>query len=846
MKVTETVLFATGILACWTGGIASLAFAGPKPAAAKAAPALEAAKPNLFETRVRPLLAGKCFSCHSGKVAMAGLRLDSRQAILKGGQHGPALVPGDPAKSPLLQAVRYEGKLKMPPAGKLPDEEITALTRWVKQGAPWVQGPKSTVQSPGPKVQGPNSRVVRSADAGPGTRDAGLRLWAFEPIRKPALPGVKNRGWVRTPVDAFVLAELEKRGLKPSPYADRRTLIRRVSFDLTGLPPTAEEVEAFVSDRSPNAWEKVVDRLLASPHYGERMAGYWLDLARYADSDGYHDDTTRLMWRYRDYVIQSFNRNKPFDQFTVEQLAGDLLPGATIEQKTASAFNRCGPTTSEGGAIPEEVLTTYAVDRVNTAVNVWMGLTIQCAQCHDHKYDPLSMREYYQLVAFFNQVPEEALYRGTDAPPTLLIPTPEQQAKLDDLAKQVSALEAEAKPRADAADAKAETARVEEVNKKLSEVRKQRTEIERAARLRIMADVPQRRPTHLLLRGDYRNRGDEVQPAVPAALGALSKEMKPDRIALAKWIVDPSNPLTARVTVNRFWQMVFGTGLVKSSDDLGTRGERPSHPELLDWLAGRFAGVPGWDVKGLLRLIVTSAAYQQSSRMTPELRQRDPENRLLARGPRFRLPAEMIRDNALAVSGLLDRARPVGGPSVKPYQPGDLWRELSAGDDATKSYVQDHGPDLYRRGLYTFWKRSILYPSFAVFDAPKREVCTARRPITNTPLQAFATLNDTAFVEAARVFAQRIMQKGGSDPGSRLAYACTAALSRPPGPRERQVLLRIYQNTLENYRQHPEDAVKLVSAGEAPRPPELDPSELAAWTCVCNALLNLDEAITKE
>jgi mono/diheme cytochrome c family protein len=805
------------LVGCWAGFLAfalGTVRAGAEPAAVPApvAPAPEAQ----FEKQVRPLLAQHCLSCHGDKAQLSGLRLDTREGALKGGKNGPALVPGQPEKSLLLQAVQYGGKLKMPPTGRLKDDEIAVLTQWVKAGAPFGSAKAAAASS---------------------------QLWALSPVKRPLVPAVKNKAWVKNPVDAFVLAELERRGLKPSPFADRTTLIRRVSLDLIGLPPTPEEVDAFLNDRSPDAYGKVVDRLLASPHYGERMALLWLDLARYADSDGYHDDTTRLMWRFRDYVINSFNSNKPFNQFTVEQLAGDLLPNATLEQKTASAFNRCGPTSSEGGAIPEEVLNNYAVDRVNTTGGVWLGLTVQCAQCHDHKFDPITAKDYYQLSAFFNQVPEEALYRGTDAPPTLLIPTPEQQTRLDELGRQITALEGELK--SCAPPAPPDMAKAAELTKKLDEAKKARAEIERTARLRVMADVPQRRPTYLLRRGDYRTRGEEVQPGVVAALGALPQGVKPDRLALAAWIIDPKNPLPARVTVNRFWQTFWGRGIVKTSEDFGTRGERPSHPELLDWLADEFVR-SGWDVKHVVRLMVTGAAYQQSSRVTKELLARDPDNRLLTRGPRFRLPAELIRDNALAISGLLDRDRAPGGPSVKPYQPGDLWRELSAGDQAEKSYVQDHGPDLYRRGLYTFWKRSILYPGFAVFDAPKREVITCRRLATNTPLQAFVTLNDTTYLEAARVLAQRVLQNGGGTPETRLGYAMRLALGRLPTPKERQVLTLLYQDTLSQYRQDREAALKLASVGEAPRPKELDSGEHAAWTCVCNAILNLDETITKE
>ncbi len=845
MKAGRLFWIAVGMTGAWTGFAAVSTSQAAPPVAPATSSAAEAAH---FETKVRPLLVRACFSCHAEKVHLSDLRLDSRAALLKGGKKGPAMVPGTPEKSALLTAVHYEGALKMPPAGKLKAEEIEALTRWVKAGAPW-----------------PTSKPVV----------ADRRLWAFSPVKPQAPPRVKDARWVRNPVDQFVMADLERRGWKPSPEADRRTLIRRVSLDVTGLPPTPEEVDAFLADRSPNAYERVVDRLLAAPHFGERMAQHWLDLARYADSDGYHDDTDRTMWAYRDYVIDAFNKNKRFDQFTLEQLAGDLLPNATREQKIASAFNRCGPTSSEGGAIVEEYLAKYAVDRATTTATVWMGLTVQCAECHDHKYDPITAKDFYKLFAFFNQVPETVLYRGADAPPTLVTALPGQEEKLAEHDRLVASLETQLKacaPMGPEAD---------DLKKKLEAAKKARTEYDKTIpRLRIMAELPKRRPTHILLRGDYTKPGEEVQPGVLAALGYEMPAGDPPRVALAKWLTDARNPLTARVTVNRFWQLFWGQGLVVSSEDFGTRGEQPSHPALLDWLSARFSGVSGseflvsgsagtgtargsvdtvnqkpetinqkpspWNVKAIIRLMVTSATYRQSSRVTPELMAKDPQNRYLARGPRFRLPAEFIRDNALAISGLFDRSRAVGGPSVKPYQPGDLWRELAANDQEAKSYVRDKGPDLYRRGIYTWWKRSILYPAFAVFDAPKRETCAARRMPTNTPLQAFVTLNDVQFVEGARVFAQQILEKGGPSVQSRIDYAFRKALARPATPREQQILSRTYFATRGQYLADRDGATKLVATGESPRSKDLDVVEHAAWTCVCNAILNMDEVLTKE
>jgi hypothetical protein len=693
----------------------------------------------------------------------------------------------------------------MPPpeVGKrLTRAQVELLTRWIDEGATWAEH------------------------------------WSFVKPSRPPVPEVTGFK-VTNAIDAFVADRLRREGLTFSPEGDKATLLRRVSLDLIGLPPTLAEQQAFVGDNSPNAYDKLVDRLLASPHYGERMAMLWLDLARYADSDGYHDDTPRVIHQYRDYVIQSFNANKAFDQFTIEQLAGDLIPSATLEQQIGSAFHRLGPTSSEGGADAAEYAAKYAIDRVNTTATVWLGLTLNCTECHDHKYDPFTTKEFYSLFAFFNQVPETPLYRGSNSPPTIRTPNAEQQQKLAEFGQDIEALSEKAAMATELGD----TIGAEDLRKQRAAKEKARDDFRNAIpEIRVMADVPQRRPTHILVRGDYRTLGDEVQPAVPALLGSLPAEIPPNRLALARWLVSAQHPLTARVTVNRFWQMVFGTGLVKTAEDFGVRGERPSHPELLDWLACEFMA-SGWNVKHLMRLIVTSATYRQSSQATDELLTHDPENRLLARGPRFRLPAEMVRDNALVISGLLSPQ--IGGPSVKPYQPGDLWREFAYGDDANKSYVQDHGANLYRRGLYTFWKRSVLYPSFVAFDAPKREVCAAQRSRTNTPLQALVVLNDVTYFEAARVFAQRLMAVKQADPDARISLAFKLALSRPPSAKELAAMRSLYEDACSIYSEDKPSAQKLVSAGEFPRP-DCDPVDHAAWSCVCNAILNFDETLTKE
>jgi hypothetical protein len=726
----------------------------------------------------------------------------------------------------------------MPPpksGQRLTSQQVEKLRQWIDQGADWREH------------------------------------WAFATPVRPVLPAVSDPAWVQNPIDAFVRRRLDQEPLTPQAEADPRTLIRRLSLDLRGLPPSPEEVEAFLADQKADAYEALVDRLLASPHYGERMAQMWLDLARFADSDGYHDDTPRSMWRFRDYVIHAFNANKPFDQFTVEQLAGDLLPHSTVEQRMASAFHRNGPTSSEGGADAKEYAAKYAVDRVNTTASTWLGVTLQCAECHDHKYDPFTTREYYQLLAFFNQVPENVLERTLHVAPVMAAPTPEQEAELAALTRQAEVLEqqwaaaasasASAPPEpepgpgsgsasapleaADGVDADAADAH-ETIGTQLEAVRKARDALAGAfPTLRVMADVPEPRPTYILVRGDYRTPGDQVWPGVPAALGKLPDGLNPNRLALARWLTQPQHPLTARVMVNRLWQMIFGTGLVKTSEEFGSQGERPSHPELLDWLAVEFVE-SGWNVKHMLKLIVTSATFRQSSKIAPGLLELDPENRLLARGARFRLPAETVRDNALAIAGLLDRARAVGGPSVKPYQPGDLWREFAYGDSADKTYVRDRGPDLYRRSVYTFWKRSILYPSYAVFDAPNREVCTARRPVTNTPLQAYVLLNDESFVEAARVLAQKVTAEPREDFAKQLDRAFLLALARRPLAAEATAMENLYSDVLAEYRGRPEAAAQLLAVGDFPLVAGADTASLAAWTCVANAILNFDETITKE
>jgi hypothetical protein len=879
--------------------------------------------------------------------------------------------------------------------------------------------------------------------------------WSFIPPARPAVPAGQNA------IDWFIRTRLEREGLKPSPEAGKRTLIRRVTLDLTGIPPTPEEVRAFLDDASPEAYEKVVDRLLASPRYGERMAIRWLEAARYADTNGYQTDGPREMWPWRDWVIDAFRRDMPWDRFTVEQLAGDLLPNATLAQQIATGFNRNHRTSAEGGIVDEEFRVEYVADRVETTSAVWLGLTVGCARCHDHKFDPISQKEYYSLFAFFNNVPEKGfVWNFGNEDPVIKAPLPDQQAKLDKFQRRIDVEQLRVKrlePDAAKAQAKWEkkvrksrtpvewtvTAgrqlhhagterdvitigkgpkfnyrdpftfvvrvkprslsgnqailskgedwwegqqhglylvegkvrlhvifrwtdlgmRVETAEPlkpgewrqiavtydggmKASGVRiwvdgkpqkievlfdsllwpidnkepwrigagggvrfdgdiadvavydraigadevaaltvpesidaiarkKNRTAAE-AGKLRlcfderfaparitqaradlaraigerdtfyktiptvmVMREREQQRDTFLLKRGAYDAPGEKVDAAVPAVLPPMSEDLPRNRLGLARWIVDPKNPLMARATVNRFWAMFFGVGIVKTVEDLGSQGEWPVHADLLDWLAVEFVE-RGWSVKHLLKTIVTSATYRQSSRVTPELIARDPENRLLARGPRMRLAPEMIRDQALAVSGLL--VEKIGGPPVKPYQPEGLWQELAGG----QGYKEDAGEGLWRRSLYTYWRRTVAPPGMITFDSPTRETCVVRETRTNTPLQALNLMNDVAYVEAARKLAERMIAEGGATAESRASRGYELLLGRPPSAHEGRALLHAFTRFDTYYREHADQAAQFIAHGKAPRAQDIAASELAAWTAIASLILNTDEAITKE
>ncbi|MCC6417899.1 MAG: PSD1 domain-containing protein [Gemmataceae bacterium] len=803
-----------------------------------------------FNRDIRPILSDTCYTCHgpAQSTRKADLRLDTRDGLFGDLGGYRAVVPGKPGQSDLLRRVSTaERSKKMPPPSsgrQLTPRQIELLRRWVEQGAVYQNH------------------------------------WSYIPPQRPSVPAVGDPSWPRNPIDHFLLARLDREGLRPSPEAPREALLRRVTLDLTGLPPTLAEIDAFANDRAADAYEKVVERLLASPRYGERMVLEWLDAARYADTNGYQTDGTRPMWPWRDWVVNALNANMPFDQFTVEQLAGDLLPSPTVAQRVATGFNRNHMLNGEGGRIVEESRVDYVVDRVETTATIWLGLTAGCGRCHDHKYDPLSQKEFYQLYAFFNNVAETGGVdrRNSTAAPTLELPTEEQRTGIAAKQQLIARLEADQKalgarvlhgpgdwekglttermtaylvailrtPRGQRTAAQqqalaehylAVTPERRQLDARLAKERKALDGLRQSVLITmVMEERPQPRDTFVLLRGQYDRHGAKVGPDVPACLPPLPQGAPKNRLGLARWLVDRANPLTARVAVNRSWQTFFGTGLVKTAEDFGSQGESPTHPELLDWLAVEF--MRDWNVKRIHRLIVTSATYRQASKVTKEVLERDPDNRLLARGPRGRLTSFALRDQALALSGLLAERR--GGPPVRPYQPPGIWEEFSFG---FIKYVQDRGESLYRRSLYTFWRRSVGPTN--LFDTSPRQICTVRLPRTNTPLHALVMMNDTTFVEAARVWAERLMCQAGT-PEGRLAAAFRAATARPPTAAERSILRRGFERVLGQYRADRAAAVRLVSAGEFPRDPALDVTELAAYTAMANLLLTLDEVVCKE
>jgi hypothetical protein len=773
-----------------TLGCAAFAMAPPKS---------QSAQKLDYLRDIRPIISTNCFPCHGQdeKKQQAALRLDRADSAYGKSDEGHiAIAPFKPQASALIARITASGPLKMPPeksGHRLSAADIATLKRWIAEGA----------------VYEPH--------------------WAFRPLRRPAVPIVENRkSKIENPIDSFILAGLKTSGLSPSPKADRFTLIRRASLDLTGLPPTPQEADAFLSDRSPNAYEKVVDRLLASSHFGEKWARMWLDLARYADSAGYGSDPLRPnLWPYRDWVINAFNTNLPYDQFVTNQLAGDLLPKPTSEQLIATAFHRNTMTNTEGGTDREEFRTAAVKDRSITTAQVFMGLTMGCAQCHSHKFDPITNREFYRFMAFFNQTEDND---QPDEKPTMPL-LPEIQVKRQtELKDEIARLE---------------TGQYTPESKALLDTKKKELAAIKPVNLPIMMEVPpdKRRTSHVLTLGNFLLPGDAVEPGTPAAFCPMPARAPLNRLGVAEWIVSRDNPLTARVAVNRFWAQLFGTGIVETEEDFGQQGALPSNPQLLDWLACEFKSPVGngrpWDMKRAIKLIVMSATYRQSSTATATAIEKDPRDRMLSHYPRRRLTAEGVRDQGLALSGLLNEQ--IGGPSVFPPQPDGLWQAAFNGD---RTYPTSKGPDRYRRGIYTFWRRTVPPPDMAAFDAPSREICTMRRIHTNTPLQALVTLNDPVYLEMAQALARRIAREGGATPESRAAFGLRLTLGRLPLPAQIQPLVALYQRELARYTADAPAATKLATEPLGPLPAGAAAAELAAWTVVANVLLNMDAVLT--
>ena len=767
-----------------------------------------------FNRDVRPILSDRCFQCHGPDEAArkADLRLDDETAIKAERDGGVVVIPGDPAGSQLIRRISSSDESEvMPPHGlnkPLTEKDKLTLRQWIAEGATWSQH------------------------------------WAYEAPVKHDTPGVTQTNWPRNWIDNFVLNRLERDGITPSPDADRVTLLRRVCFDLTGLPPTDEIVTVFLKDDSLDAWENLVDLLLASPQYGERMAVYWMDLVRYADSVGYHGDQTHNISPYRDWVINAFNRNQRFDEFTRDQLAGDLVSSPSVEQTIATGYNRLLQTTHEGGLQPKEYRAIYAADRVRNVSAVWMGATVGCAQCHDHKFDPYTSHDFYSLSAFFADVDDEKHFTaGSNSNPTarepeLELPTPEQDKQLREV---VTALES-AKTELQAAGLQeSEQLAIKDRIKTLEGQMKQLRASVRRTMITVALKAP--RVVHVLPRGNWLDEsGPVVEPSVPKFMGTLAEPVREarraNRLDLAHWLTDDEHGvglLTARVTVNRLWSICFGSGLAGRLDDFGGQGEPPVHPELLDRLAHEFIE-NGWDTKALMKLLVMSRVYQQSSVPRSELLDVDPNNRLYARQSAFRLSAEMIRDNALAIGGLLVQG--TCGDSVKPYQPDGYYRHLNFPE---RTYQQDNDERQWRRGVYVHWQRQFLHPMLRAFDAPSREECTAQRAKSNSPMAALVLLNDPTFVEAARAFATHSLEQISKTDEERIAWAFYQAVTRYPTNSEQQVLRQLLQENRDVFQSRPDDAETFLKVGLTKISSDQDLKELAAWTAVCRAILNLSE-----
>jgi len=744
-----------------------------------------------FDRDIRPILSDNCFNCHGPDASKRKAKLDlsDRNSAFAVRDGIASVVAGDLDKSELiLRITSQDADERMPPAKskrKLSPKQIDLLKQWVKQGAPWS------------------------------------KHWAFQTPTRYELPKVRQSNWPRNGIDYFVLARQEIAGLSPSPQADRIALIRRVTLDLTGLPPTPKEVDAFTADTSPDAYEKLVDRLLSSTRYGEHMTVAWLDASRYADTDGYQNDRYRYQSVWRDWVIRALNNNQPFDQFVTEQLAGDMLDNPTLYQQIATGFGRNHRINSEAGSIPEEWHVENVVDRVDTFGTMFLGMTMGCARCHDHKYDPITQKEYYQLFAYFNNIDEWGIGPNNgNSPPFIKVP--------------------KSWPNLSPAENKLITPGPLAFQKK-----KQfgggviRPQPGGTDTVMIMHERKQLRPTYLLRRGVYNqpDKSEQLSPAVPASLNTVAGPMPRNRLELARWLTDAKNPLLARVTINRYWQQFFGAGLVRTSENFGVQGEPPSHPKLLDWLSTEFIRLK-WDVKAVHKLIVTSATYRQSSRTTKQLTAKDPTNRLLARGPRVRMSAHVIRDQALFASGLL--IEKIGGVSVKPYMPPAIWKSIS-----NNRYKQDTGDSLYRRSLYTYWRRTIPPPTMMTFNAAEREVCIVRKDRTITPLQALTLMNNITFVESARFMAERMLKHSGDRP-AQIAFGFRLTTARNPNAAQLALLQSTFDEIHEQYKANPQAADKLLAVGQKPRDGGLDSAEHAAMTMIASTLLNMDATINKD
>ncbi len=735
-----------------------------------------------FGRDIRPLLSDACYHCHGpdAKARKAKLRLDDRATALE----ADVLTSGEM----LNRLTSTDPDVRMPPPDskrRLRNRDRAKLKQWLEGGASWPEDD---------------------------------RHWAFIPPVRPEIPKVRKGSWPKNNIDHFVQAQLEKESSEPSQEADKATLLRRVSFDLTGLPPTLEELDIFFADESKDAYEKAVDRLLKSPRYGEHMALDWLEASRYADTDGYQNDRLRYMWVWRDWLIRSLNENMPFDQFVTEQMAGDLLPNRNFFTQVATGYNRNHRINSEGGSIPDEWIVEYVADRVETTGTMFLGPTMTCSRCHDHKYAPTTQKDFYNLFAFFNNIDEAGLGPNNgNSPPFIKVP--------------------KSWPNLNGEEAKFIIPESPKI--KIQQTSVPRPQGGKPDTVMVLHERNEPRETYRLERGQYDNpdKSEKLAPATPLVLGAWNPKWPKNRLGLARWLTDPAHPLTARVTVNRIWQHHFGLGLVKTSENFGVQGELPSHPGLLDWLATEFVR-SGWDVKALHRLIVTSATYRQGSAASPALQQSDPENRKLARGPRKRLSPYALRDSVIFISGLI--VEKIGGPSVKPYMPPGIWSSIS-----NAKYKVDKGDNLYRRSLYTYWRRTVPPPSMMAFNAASRETCLVRTDQTTTPLQALTLMNNITFVEAARHLAGRVIKREDLTPRQRVSLVFRSVTSRNPRPEELDLLLADLELYLKDFAGEPEAIKQLLGVGAKPSDPMLNPAELAAYTLITNTVLNLDETISQ-